>query len=98
MTQLNIFGFQIFGQDAIDFLSKTKAQKIAWIKENTNQTDDFLINEFVQNPKITNNTRCIPCREAKEKVTISEIVEKSVETVNATADVPIKVTLKKSKK
>jgi len=77
MKRLNIFDVFLFESDVEWFINLSKAEKIAWILENTKQTDENLINEFVLNPKITNTKHCIGCKDLKQKITINEIVEKN---------------------
>jgi len=91
-----IFNLQIFGSDAEQWLNLSKLQKKEWILKYTNQKDESAIDEFIQSPKITKGVHCIDCRNKKEKINIAEIVKS--ENENATSDVPIKVTLKKSRK
>jgi len=90
---MQIFNLEIFGEDKDQWLEFSKAQKKEWILKYTNQTNDVLIEEFLANPKITKDVHCLDCRNKKERITIAEIAN-----TNATSDVPIKVTIKKSRK
>jgi hypothetical protein len=90
---MQIFNLEIFGSDSEQWLNLPKEQKKEWILKYTNQKDESAIDEFILNPKITKDTHCLDCRSKKEKITIAEIAN-----TNATADVPITVTLKKSRK
>lgn len=73
-----IFNLQIFSSDVKEWLELSKSQKKEWILKYTNQTNDILIDEFLANPKITKDVHCLDCRNKKEKITISEIVESKV--------------------
>lgn len=75
---MEIFNVQIFGEDAQEWLKLTKEEKTTWILNNTNQTDESLIAEFVENPKITKDAHCLDCRDKKEKITITKIVSKKI--------------------
>lgn len=75
---MQIFNLEIFGSDKEEWLAMPKSQKKEWILKYTNQTNDVLIEEFLANPKITKDVHCLDCRNKKEKITISEIVESKV--------------------
>ena len=87
-----IFNVEIFGEDKDYWLAQTPEFKVEWIRKYTNQQDDAVIEEFINNPKISKDKICLTCGLEKHK---EEVV---LENVNATADVPLKVTLKKSSK
>ncbi len=98
---MEIFNVQIFGEDAKEWLEIPKSQKKEWILKYTNQLDDLVIEEFLLNPKITKDVHCLDCRNKKEKITISEIVENKtsvIEEVVATDENPIGAKFKKSKR
>ena len=72
---MTVFNVELFGTDADWFCSLSNSDKFNWIKENTNQVDDKLINEFLASPIKNNKEYCFQCRDKKEKVSISKIVE-----------------------
>ena len=88
-----IFNVEIFGEDKDYWLAQTPEFKVEWIRKYTNQTNESIIDEFIQSPKITKDVHCLDCRSKKEKITIAEIAN-----VNLTSDIPITVTLNKSRK
>ena len=88
---MEIFNLQIFGSDKEYWLSQTVEWKVEWIRNNTSQQNDAVIEDFVNNPKISKDKICLTCGDK-----LKEIIK--AENINATADVPLKVTLKKSKK
>ena len=89
---MEIFDKQIFGSDKEYWLDQPIEWKVEWIRTYTTQQDDKAIEDFVNNPKISKDKICLTCGVDKHK---EEVV---LENVNATADVPLKVTLKKSRK
>lgn len=89
---MEIFNVQIFGSDKDYWLAQPIEWKVEWIRNHTLQQNDAAIEEFVNNPKISKDKICLTCGVDKHK---EEVV---LENVNATADVPLKVTLKKSRK
>ncbi len=58
---MEIFGKHIFGSDAEAWLKLCKEQKKDWILKNTNQRNEDLINDFINNPKITKECKCLDC-------------------------------------
>lgn len=88
---MQIFNVQIFGEDKDHWLLQTAEWKVEWIRANTNQQNDAIIEEFINNPKISNDKICLTCGDK-----LKEIIK--AENINATADIPITVTLKKSRK
>lgn len=73
---MTIFNIEINGKDAEWFCSLTKIEKYNWIISNTNQTNETMINEFLSRTLDPNKKEhCIGCRNKKEKVSISKIVE-----------------------
>ena len=66
---MEIFGKHIFGNDAEAWLKLCKEQKKEWILKYTKQTDLQLIDEFVNNPKITKECKCLDCGKNKKDVT-----------------------------
>lgn len=88
---MEIFDKQIFGSDKEYWLSQTEEWKVEWIRKYTNQQNDAVIEEFINNPKISKDKICLTCGEKFKKI-IQE------ENINATAEIPLKVTLKKTRK
>ncbi len=79
---MEIFNVQIFGDDAKGFLHLSCSAKKEWIKTNTNQSNDVLIEEFLQSNYIKKNVCCAKCGEkykandfSKDNVTEVTIVE-----------------------
>ena len=73
---MKIFNVEINGIDAEWFCNLTKEQKYDWILNNTNQSNDILINEFLNRTLDPNKKEyCVGCREKKQKVSIAKIVE-----------------------
>ena len=73
---MRIFNVEIFGKDAEWFCNLTKEQKFAWILDNTNQTNENVINEFLKKTLDPNKKEyCVECRGKKQKVSIAKIIE-----------------------
>jgi hypothetical protein len=72
---MTIFNIELFGSDADWFCSLSKLEQFAWVKNNTNQVDNYLINEFLATCSNKKAEYCIPCRNNKQKVSIAKIVE-----------------------
>ena len=73
---MRIFNVEINGKDAEWFCNLTKEQKYAWILNNTNQTNENVINEFLSKTLDPNKKEyCVECRGNKQKVSIAKIVE-----------------------
>jgi len=73
---MKIFNVEINGKDAEWFCNLSKEEKYDWILKNTNQSNDILINEFLNRTLDPNKKEhCIGCRDKKEKISISKIVE-----------------------
>jgi hypothetical protein len=70
-----IFNVEIFGTDKEWFCNLTASEQVAWIKTNTNQLDDALINEFLSNSLHNRQDYCYTCRGNKQKISIAKIVE-----------------------
>jgi len=62
MIQLNIFEVTLFGDDALEFCSKTKKEKSDWIKANTRQKSTILIKEFIDNVENSKVSQCKNCK------------------------------------
>jgi len=74
---MNVFNVQIFGSDAQWFLDQSCADKKKWIKKNTNQTNDALIEEFITAIRPDKDGECQGCKDKKLK---NETVAKTVPT------------------
>jgi hypothetical protein len=80
---MEIFGKYIFGSDAEQWLKLCKEQKKEWVFKYTNQTDETLIDEFIKNPKITKECKCLDCgKNGNISKTISEEVATDAEQIN----------------
>jgi hypothetical protein len=75
---MEIFGKHIFGTDADAWLKLCKEQKKEWILKYTNQKDENLIDEFVKNPKISKECKCLDCG---KNGNISKRISEEVATV-----------------
>ena len=75
---MEIFGKHIFGSDAEQWLKLCKEQKKEWVFKYTNQTDETLIDEFIKNPKITKECKCLDCG---KNGNISKTISDEVATV-----------------
>jgi len=78
---MKIFGFIINGKEADDFMKLSCAKKKEWIKANTNQTHDVLIEAFVKNvSRGSDDNECAGCKEEKNvPKTISEETPAAIE-------------------
>jgi len=93
---LDIFGKLIFGECAEAWLNLCKEQKREWILKHTNQTNKEAINEFINNPNISKDCKCLDCGKHKENGNISKgvskevatVVEQSYDTTNGVGDSP----------
>ena len=74
---MTIFNVQIFATDADFFMSLSCAKKKEWIKKNTNQTNDVLIDEFITAIRPDKDGECQGCKDKKLK---NETVAKTVPT------------------
>lgn len=72
---MTIFNIELFGADADWFCNLTKSEQFAWIKANTNQVNDDLINDFLSTPLKNKKEYCFTCRDNKQRVSIAKIVE-----------------------
>jgi len=58
---MNIFDKHIFGDDANQWLALSVEDKVEWIRKYTNQQDDAIIEEFINNPNISKDKICLTC-------------------------------------
>ena len=76
---MEIFNVMIFGNDAKDFLKLCKDKKREWILKYTTQRNETLIDEFIKNPKISKECKCLTC--GKNDKNISKANANEVATV-----------------
>ena len=86
MKELNIFGKIKFGSDVEEWLKLCKDQKREWILKYTKQRDEQIISEFVNNPKISKECKCLDCGKNKNNGISNRISEET-----ATVTQPIEV-------
>jgi hypothetical protein len=72
---IQIFNVQLFGSDADWFCNLSITEQVNWIRSNTNQLDDTLINEFLSNAVHNRQDYCFTCRGNKEKISIAKIAQ-----------------------
>lgn len=65
---LEIFNVQIFGDDALEFLSWSQETQKEWILTMTNQTNEEIIYEFLSNPKLSQKATCSNCGKLNNKI------------------------------
>ena len=65
---MQIFNVQIFGEDKDYWLSQTAEWKVEWIRNHTNQQNDAIIEEFINNIKISKDKICLTCGEKFQKI------------------------------
>jgi len=104
---MEIFGKHIFGSCAEQWLAQCKEQKKEWILKYTKQTDLQLIDEFVNNPKITKECKCLDCGKnkktnesngiPKEITAIIEPVEVGADSITDSIERPKKTKRRKGK-
>jgi hypothetical protein len=83
---MEIFGKHIFGNDAKAWLKLCKEQKKEWILKYTKQSNETLIDEFINNPNISKECKCLDC--GKNKVNESNGISKEVEQSNEIVSTP----------
>lgn len=96
---IEIFGKQMFGGCAEEWLKLCKQQKKQWILKNTDQRNEFIIDEFINNPNITKNCKCTNCGKdkANEPNGIPKEITTTTKSVNNAVD-SRKNSAKRSKK
>lgn len=65
---MQIFDKHIFGTDADWFMTLSCAKKKEWIKANTNQHHDSLIEDFVKSLVRGKDDECDGCKKAKAQI------------------------------
>ena len=70
---MKVFNTEIFGADADYFMSLSCDDKKKWVLDNTNQTNETLICQFVEN--VSRGTdECEGCKKAKAKSDVTKTV------------------------
>lgn len=64
---MEIFGKHIFGTDSENWLKQCKKWKKEWILKNTIQRNETLIDDFINNPNITKDCKCLNCGKNGDK-------------------------------
>jgi len=77
INTMTIFNLQIFGEDKEQWLAMPIEDKVEWIRKYTNQQDDAVIEEFVNNPSISKDKICLTCGDNMNFVDEKPIVKKS---------------------
>jgi len=82
-NKMEIFNVQIFGEDKEQWLAMPIEDKVQWIRKYTNQQDDAIIEEFVNNPKVSKDKICLTCGDKTNyaKESVSNVVEQVKEIV-----------------
>jgi hypothetical protein len=94
---MEIFGRHIFGDDAKAWLKLCKEQKKEWILRYTNQKNETLIDEFINNPNISKECKCLNCgKNGNKSIGISKTTTEGVEN-NGTKGVSSRRTTKRGK-
>lgn len=81
---IHIFNKIIFGDDALDFISWSKSDQKEWIKKNTNQKSDELIDEFLNNPKIGKDAQCLNCGKLNDIIVKHETIVNDGDNIGET--------------
>ena len=80
---MEIFGKHIFGSDTDQFLKLCKEKKKEWILKYTNQKNESIIDEFINNPKITKECKCLNCgKHGNKSGRISKTVAEGIEPIS----------------
>jgi hypothetical protein len=84
---MEIFGKHIFGDDAKAWLKQCKEQKKQWILKYTNQRNEVLIDEFINNPNISKECKCLNCgKNGNKSERVSKAVAESVESISTSGN------------
>ena len=88
ILSLEIFDATLFESDAVDWLATCKEQKREWILKHTSQTNEEAITEFINNPKISKDCKCLDCGKAKKDVanTVSTEITTTTEPIEVTGN------------
>jgi len=66
-NKMQIFNIEIFGETADKFMAMSCADKKKFIKENSNQQSDELIEQFLKSVNRGNDDECHGCKKAKNE-------------------------------
>jgi hypothetical protein len=86
---MQIFNKLLAKDDFKAFLDLTRENKISWIKKHTNQQNEALINDFLDNPHKEVDGCCVGCgnnhkkNESISKANVIEVADSSTEIVVA---------------
>jgi hypothetical protein len=73
---MEIFNKQIFGSDADYFVNELSIiEKINWIKANTNQQNEDLICEFIENLTRGKDVQCLNCGINDSNISKANVIE-----------------------
>lgn len=99
MQKLQIFNVSINGQKDIDwFTTLTREQQINWVLKHSNQKNEEMINNLLDNLEVTKQEGCVGCGQLNNKIenplkngdNISERISETVtidnEVVSTTTD------------
>lgn len=80
---IRVFNKELNGIDVEKFCQKSKEDKFTWIKNNTNQQNDSIINDFLNKPLLNEDCGC-GCggHKSKENGNISNGIPKEIATVS----------------
>jgi hypothetical protein len=81
LNKMEIFNVQIFGEDKEQWLAMQIEDKVEWIRKYTNQQDDEVIQEFINNPKISKDKICLTCGAEKFKEKEIVAVKKGIKKI-----------------
>jgi hypothetical protein len=84
-TQMEIFNKQIFGDCIEEFCHLSTLAKVNWIKNNTNQSDDVIIYNWLANYKNQKKSNC--CLNCSKNGNISKTVSIEVKPVTKSVEV-----------
>jgi hypothetical protein len=84
---MDIFGKHIFGDDAKAWINLCKESKKEWILKYTSQKNETLIDEFINNPNISKECKCLNCGKNGNKSNgVSKKVTEGAESVSITGN------------
>ena len=85
---MQIFNIEIFGETADKFMAMSCADKKKFIKENSNQQSDELIEQFLKSVNRGNDEECHGCKKAKNEQpkTNTPEVTAAIEPIDAPSD------------
>ena len=85
---MQIFNIEIFGETADKFMAMSCADKKKFIKENSNQQSDELIEQFLKSVNRGNDDECHGCKKAKNEQPKGnpETIAAATEPIGTTSD------------